>query len=364
LRPDDERYMARALELAAGAPFTSPNPRVGAVVVAGGEVVAEARHEGAGLPHAESLALAEPPPPGATLYVTLEPCTHQGRTPPCAPLVVDSGVGRVAVAMEDPDERVRGSGIAFLRAAGIDVETGVLRDEARRLNRAYIRHRATGLPLVTLKLALSLDGRLAARDGSSQWITGSETRTAVHRRRAEVDAVMVGAQTVLADDPSLTARGIGASRQPIRIVVDSSGSVPSTAKVFAAGADVIVATTRRAPVGVRDEWASAGADVLVLDENDSGVDIRELMKNLGSREFLEVYCEGGGRLATSLLGHDHVDRLELHYGAVLLGRGGPDIGDIGVDGIDAAPRWRVVDVSQLGDDVLVRLDRLGSQEPA
>jgi diaminohydroxyphosphoribosylaminopyrimidine deaminase/5-amino-6-(5-phosphoribosylamino)uracil reductase len=257
LIPDDEKYMARAVELAGSASFTSPNPRVGAVLVSEGVIVAEGYHEGAGFPHAERLVLKEPHP-GATLYVTLEPCTHEGRQPPCAPLVVESGISRVVIGMVDPDERARGKGIALLREAGVGVEVGVLEDQARDLNRAYIHHRRTGLPFVTLKLALSLDGRLGAADGGSRWITGPGARERVHRRRSEVDAVLVGAGTVRADDPSLTAREVGATRQPARIVLDSSGRVPSSAKVFQPGAAVIVATTRNSPAEHREEWSQVG----------------------------------------------------------------------------------------------------------
>jgi diaminohydroxyphosphoribosylaminopyrimidine deaminase / 5-amino-6-(5-phosphoribosylamino)uracil reductase len=356
LMPDDTMYMSRAIELAASAPFTSPNPRVGAIVVAGGRIVGEGRHDGPGLPHAERIALADVPA-GATLYVTLEPCSHEGRTPPCAPFVIERGVQRVVVAMEDPDERVRGQGVELLRAAGVEVEVGLLEERARALNLPYIHHRRTGLPWVTLKLALSLDGRMAARDGSSRWITGPAARERVHRRRAEVDAVMVGAQTVLADDPALTARDVGAARQPARIVLDASGVVPASARVFSQDADAIVATTRRAPSETRKEWARVGAEVLLLDEAEPGVDLQALLKNLGSRDFLEVYCEGGARLASSLLAGDLVDRLELNYGPVVLGRGGPEIGDVGVERMASARRLRVVAVEALDDDVLVVLER-------
>jgi diaminohydroxyphosphoribosylaminopyrimidine deaminase / 5-amino-6-(5-phosphoribosylamino)uracil reductase len=355
--PDDATYMSRAIELAASAPFTSPNPRVGAVVVAGGRIVGEGRHGGPGLPHAERAALTEVPPEGATLYVTLEPCSHQGRTPPCAPFVIERGIDRVVVAMEDPDERVRGRGIELLRSAGVDVQVGVLEERAIALNLPYIYHRRTGLPWMTLKLAMSLDGRMAARDGNSKWITGPAARGHVHRRRAEVDAVMVGAQTVFADDPELTAREVGAARQPARIVVDASGIIPASAKVFSPDANVIVATTRRAPSERREEWVRGGAEVLVLDESERGVDLQALLKNLGSRDFLEIYCEGGARLATSLLAGDLVDRLELNYGPLILGRGGPEIGDVGVDHMTSARRMRVVAVDVLDDDVLVVLER-------
>jgi diaminohydroxyphosphoribosylaminopyrimidine deaminase/5-amino-6-(5-phosphoribosylamino)uracil reductase len=182
-------------------------------------------------------------------------------------------------------------------------------------------------------------------------------RERAHRRRAEVDAILVGARTVLTDDPALTARDVEATRQPVRIVVDSSGRVPSTAAIFAPDADVTIATTRRSSGEKREEWARAGAEVLVLGESENGVDLEALLKNLGSRDFLEVYCEGGGALATSLLAADLVDRMELHYGTVLLGRGGPEIGNLGVDGIASAPRWQIVEVESLADAVIVVVER-------
>src|SRR5687768_16450232 len=193
--------MTRALELASRPPFTSPNPRVGAVVVRDGRVVSEGIHEGAGTPHAEVRALDGVDAIGATLYVNLEPCTHHGRTPPCAPAVIEAGIARAVIAIEDPDRRVAGKGIEMLRAAGLEVVVGTCAQAAGDLNRAYLHQRATKRPLVTLKLALSLDGKVAAANGSSKWITGAEARARVHARRLECDAVLIGAGTVLADDP-------------------------------------------------------------------------------------------------------------------------------------------------------------------
>jgi diaminohydroxyphosphoribosylaminopyrimidine deaminase/5-amino-6-(5-phosphoribosylamino)uracil reductase len=352
LDQNDERFMRRALELSARPLRTSPNPRVGAVLVRGSEVVAEAAHEGAGTPHAEPRVLASADARGATLYVTLEPCVHHGRTPPCAPLVVESGVRRVVAAMEDSDERVRGRGFALLEGAGIEVARGVLEEDARLLNLAYVHHRTTGLPLTTLKLALSLDGRLGAPDGSSRWITGEEARERVHRRRAEADAVLVGSGTVLADDPLLTARAVEALSAGVRIVVDSRGRTPGDAAVFAPPGDTIVATTEDAPHDAHIAWKEAGAEVLVLPGAYGSVDLTALMETLGGRGMQEVVCEGGGGLATALLRAGLVGRLELYHGPVVLGSGGPQVGDIGVRSMPEATRWRCVDVRRLGDDVL------------
>jgi diaminohydroxyphosphoribosylaminopyrimidine deaminase/5-amino-6-(5-phosphoribosylamino)uracil reductase len=354
----DENHMRRALELARRAPYTNGNPRVGAVVVRRDAVVGEGFHLGSGHPHAETEALRGVDARGATMYVTLEPCNHQGGTPPCAPALVDSGLARVVVAIADPDERVRGSGIDHLRGHGIEVEIGVLEDDARELNAAFIHHRTTDRPLVVLKLALTLDGRLAAADGSSRWITGEEARRRVHEARLAADAVLVGAGTVVTDDPSLTVRAVDAARQPHRVVVDSSGRVAPTARVFASQGTVVLATIASSPHEVQTAWKEAGAEVLVLPESAEGVDLPALVANLGARGWLEVYCEGGAALATSLLRDGLVDRLELHYGPVIVGSG-PSLEDLGIATLTAAQRWSTAAVDRAGDDVIVSLRRRG-----
>ena len=352
----DERFMARALELARAVPRPSPNPRVGAVVVRDGAIVAEAAHEGPGRPHAESAALGGIDAIGCTLYVTLEPCSHQGRTPPCAPEVAQAGIRRVVAAMEDPDGRVQGRGFAMLRAAGVEVSVGVLAPEAAALNSAWVHERLTGRARVTLKLALSLDGRLAAADGSARWITGAAARAHVHTRRAEADGIVVGAGTVAADDPQLSARGSSNVRQPARVIVDSLGRTPGFARVFAAGAQVIVATTERCSHETQMAWKETGAEVVVLPAGPEGVDLSALVSELSRREWLEIYCEGGARLASSLLRERVVDRLELYYGSVLLGSG-PGVAVPGIDSMDRALRFTLVEARRFEDDVLVILER-------
>jgi diaminohydroxyphosphoribosylaminopyrimidine deaminase/5-amino-6-(5-phosphoribosylamino)uracil reductase len=263
------------------------------------------------------------------------------------------------IAHEDPDPRVAGRGIEELRAAGIEVTTNVVAEEARALNAPYIHHRTTGRPLVTVKLALSIDGRLAAVDGSSQWISGEPARREVHMRRREVDAVMVGSGSVITDDPRLTVRDVPTTRQPARVVVDARGRVDPSAAIFGDG-ESLIATTDAAPHERQVAWKEAGAEVLVLPAGASGgVDLRRLMTRLGQRGWLEVYCEGGAQLATSLVRDDLVDRLEIHHGPVVLGAGGPSIGDVGVHTIAAARRWHTVDTYRLGDDVVVRWERDG-----
>ena len=353
-----EHHMRRALDLARRASFTSPNPKVGCVLVRDGDTLGEGHHAGAGSPHAEIVALRSASETrGATAYVTLEPCTHDGRTPPCAPALIEAGIERVVVAMSDPDARVGGKGVEQLARAGVEVVTGVLEPEALILNRTYIHHRLTGRPFVSLKLALSLDGRLAAPDGSARWITGPGARGATHLRRMEADAVVVGSGTALADDPALTVRDVAATRQPARVLVDSSGRTPPSARIFGDG-DVVVVTTDASSHEAQTGWKETGAEVLVAPRSADGVDLAAMLDVLGQRDWLELYVEGGGRFATSLLKADLVDRLDIHHGPVILGRGGPEIGDIAVATMDNARSWRLMSTEAIDDDVLLSYERV------
>ena len=349
--PQDELHMARALELARLAPFTSPNPRVGAVVVRDGSVIAEGAHLGAGTPHAEAVALAGIDARGSTLYVNLEPCNHHGRMPPCAPAIAEAGVARVVAAIADPDERVSGSGFRFLRDRGVEVTEGVLADKAAWLNAPFLHHRRTGRTFVTLKLAVTLDGRLAAPDGSSRWITSQETRRFVHARRLEADAVLVGSGTVLADDPSLTVRELEAPRQPLAFVLDSRGRIPADSGVFTRG-DVVMVTTVSCHHDKQLEWKEAGAEVLVLPSSAGGVDLVALVEETGRRGLLEIFCEGGAMLATELIRDGLVGRLELHMGPKMVGAGGPSLGDLGVTGMSSAIDFRLVEAHVSEGDVV------------
>ena len=348
---NDEHFMHRAIDLARRAPRTSPNPRVGAVVVHDGLVVSEGWHRGAGRPHAEAEALDGIDARAATLYVTLEPCVHHGRTPPCVEAVVGTGITRLVVAMEDPDERMRGAGLEYLRTAGVEVTTGVLEAVAADLNAAFVHQRRTGRPLLTLKLAMSIDGRIAAGDGNSRWITGEAARRRVHERRAEVDAVVVGAGTVLADDPQLTARGVPVDEQPSRVVVDARGRIPASSAVFDVG-DAIVATTSESSHESQTAWKERGAEVVILPGDSDGVNLPALLDDFAQRGWTEVICEGGAALATSLLRADLPDRLEIYTGPALIGHPGLGIGDLSVASLAAARRLRVVTVERLGEDVL------------
>jgi diaminohydroxyphosphoribosylaminopyrimidine deaminase/5-amino-6-(5-phosphoribosylamino)uracil reductase len=316
--------MRRALELAArGWGIVSPNPMVGAVLVRDDLVIGEGWHEGPGSPHAEvnALAAAGERARGATLYCTLEPCHHFGRTPPCTQALIDAGVSAIVVAAGDPNPVVDGRGLDALRRAGIAVETGVLERPARRLNEAFERHVRTGLPFVVLKMAASLDGKTAAHDGSSRWITGEAARADVQRLRAWADAIVVGAGTAIADDPALTVHDPSyRGRPPLRVLVDAAGVVRPDGRLFDASAPTLVATTPLAPADRLREWADAGADVAVLDPDPSGgVGLEGVLAHLGKRDVQGVVVEGGATLAWSLVRDGLLDKVVLYLAPVLVG---------------------------------------------
>jgi diaminohydroxyphosphoribosylaminopyrimidine deaminase / 5-amino-6-(5-phosphoribosylamino)uracil reductase len=358
---DDTAYMRRALDLAArGSGLVSPNPLVGAVLVRHGDVVGEGWHLGPGTPHAEAMALetAGERARGGTLYVTLEPCAHHGRTPPCAPALITAGVARVVAAIGDPNPLVDGAGFRQLREGGIEVETGLLAEEAAVVNEAFLRHARTGLPFVTLKMAASLDGKVAARDGSSRWITGREARADVHRMRGDADAIMVGAGTAFRDDPSLTVRAPAyRGRAPLRVVVDGRGIVPETHRVFSDGAaPTIVATTEGAPAWRRDGWRRAGAEVLVLDDAGSAlIPLGSLLRELGKRDVQRVLLEGGPTLAWEAVRSGLVDRFVLYFAPILVG--GQDAPSVlmggGIPTIAAPFRLDLDEVVRVGPDIKV-----------
>lgn len=356
---DDEAYMRRALELAErGWGLVSPNPLVGAVVVRGGRVVAEGWHEGPGKAHAEAMALeaAGDRARGATLYTTLEPCDHHGRTPPCTAAILRAGVVRVVAATRDPNPIVDGRGIARLRAAGVEVEVGVLAELAEHQNEAFAKHVRTGLPFVTLKMAATLDGKVAARDGSSRWITGEEARADVHRLRAGADAIVVGAGTALADDPSLTARGPHPpARRALRVLVDGRGRVPPGGRLFTGPAPTLVATTDLAPEGRREAWRRAGAEVVTYEAAGGRVPLAALLADLGKRDAQLVLLEGGPTLAWSTVREGLVDKLVLYLAPLLVGGSGAPgvLGGEGVPTIGDGLPVQVRDVRWVGTDLRV-----------
>lgn len=365
---DHSRFMGRSLELARnGLGLCSPNPMVGAVVVAGGEIVGEGWHEGPGTAHAEVRALeaAGDRARGGTLYVTLEPCNHHGRTPPCAPVVCEAGIARVVASITDPNPAVDGRGIRFLRDSGVEVIEGVRAREATRLVAGFARHLSTGLPFVTLKMAASLDGRVAARDGSSRWITGDEARADVHALRAATGGIAVGVGTVVSDDPALTARLPGhRGRPPIRVVLDSRGRTPPGAAVLNDLAPTVIATTPGCSPSVRASWEGAGAEVWVFDETDQNgrVYLPAVVEALGKREVQDLLLEGGPTLAWSAVREGLVDRLVLYLAPKLIGGGGPGVLEgLGVSTISEALGLETTEVGWVGRDLKVVADVHGDR---
>ena len=351
--------MRRAVALSVAAlGRTSPNPPVGAVVLdAAGAVVGQGHTQPPGGPHAEVVALdqAGERARGGTAVVTLEPCRHTGRTPPCTDALLAARVARVVVACADPTEEA-GGGAQVLREAGLDVQTGVLADEAARGPlEAWLTSRRTGRPFVTWKYAATLDGRSAAADGTSRWVTGEQARADVHRLRAEVDAVVVGAGTVLADDPLLTTRP-DPGHQPLRVIVDSSGRTPLTARALSGARPAAVALWQGSAAAAETDPSRAYPDTLPLPTGDDGrIDLAALVQALAGRGVVSVLLEGGPTLAGSFLAAGLVDRVVGYVAPALLGAGPPALGDAGVGTIDAAHRLSLDDVTRFGDDVRLTL---------
>jgi len=326
----DLKYMKRALALAErGLGRTSPNPAVGALVVVNDEVIAEGFHRAAGEPHAEIVALGEAGQraAGAELYVTLEPCSTYGRTPPCTDAIIAAEISRVVYTCQDCDPSNAGCAEQILSAAGIETVTGVLEQEARRLNEAFCKHKNTGYPFVTVKLAGTLDGKIATRDGDARWITGKEAREFVHILRDRSDAVMVGRGTVAADDPALTTRtDRPESRDAVRVVVDTHAQTPPTAQVIHVESDAPCLIAVAEPEVGGDEaqkrvakLEQAGAEIIYVPEKEGRVDLSELMCQLGSRDIMSVLVEGGSRLVGGLLEEGLVDKLLFFYAPKILG---------------------------------------------
>lgn len=354
----DDRFMSIALRLARrGLGATSPNPVVGAVVARGEEIVGRGWHARAGDPHAEVVALkaAGERARGADLFVTLEPCCHHGRTPPCTEAILAAGVRRVVAAVRDPFPQVNGKGIALLRRRGVRVEVGCLADEALAVNAAYLKRVTTAYPLVTLKAALSLDGRIAAPSGESQWITGPAAREHVQSLRAESDAIAVGVGTILADDPRLTVRlARGRRRRPIRVVFDATLRTPPDARLFRDGAGPVIIVARTdAPAARSAHLREAGAGILRVPgaRDGEGVSLRPALRALAHEGINHLLVEGGGRLATSLLAARLVDRLVLFYAPILLGGERLLVGNLGIPRLKEAPRLSGAAWRRFGQDI-------------
>lgn len=354
--------MQRALELARNAPApTSPNPTVGAVILSpAGETVAEGVTEPPPGRHGEIVALeaAGERARGAMLYVTLEPCNHEGRTPPCTRAIIDAGIAEVHYSVADPDPNVTGGGHEELAAAGIRVVAGEGEAEARRINEAFFKHRQTGLPFVIAKFAASLDGRIAAASGDSRWVSGPATRAWAHSLRTRIDAILVGSSTVVVDDPELTARpgDALAERQPLRVVVDSRGRTPPMARVFTGPARTLLATLADSPAAWRSAVEAQGAELLLVPAGvDGRVDLDRLLRELGRRDVLTLLVEGGGVVLGSFFDRGLVDKVHAVIAPMIIGASEAPAAVAGTGAYrmaDALP-LREVTVERLGEDILV-----------
>ena len=353
-----EKMMGRAIVLARkGVGKTSPNPPVGCVIARDGEIVGTGWHRKAGTPHAEvhALRVAGELARGADVFVTLEPCSHFGKTPPCADALIAAGVERVYAGMIDPNPMVTGKGIEKLRAAGIPTFPGLLEPECRRLIGPFVKHISTGIPLITVKSALTLDGKTATASGDSRWITGEQARRHVHKLRSENDALMVGVGTVLADDPQLTCRLQRGRRDPLRVIVDSRLRTPLNAQIFRVQS---TATTLIATIEQDEErlatYRALGAEVLFCREENGRVDLADLLVHLGKRGVQSVFVESGGELSGALLRQGLIDRLILFYGAKLVGgEGRSAFTGTGADRMSEAIRLQEIEVRRFGDDFMV-----------
>jgi diaminohydroxyphosphoribosylaminopyrimidine deaminase/5-amino-6-(5-phosphoribosylamino)uracil reductase len=358
-RNSDARVMSQALMLGRrGLGRVWPNPAVGCVITKEGRVLGRGRTADGGRPHAETqaLAMAGASARGATAHVTLEPCSHHGKTPPCTEALIAAGVARVVVAAGDPDARVAGTGIAALRAAGITVETGVLRARAEADLAGYLLNRRAGRPRVTLKLAGSFDGRIATATGESRWITGPLARRAVHAMRARHDAVLVGGGTARADDPALTVRGLGPMPQPVRVVAARRLDVPEGRLARTLDeAPLWLCHGNEATEDRRTAWRDRGAQLFDCAVQHREIDPADMLRQLGAAGLTSVFCEGGGTLAAALLGAGLVDEIVGFTAGVMLGaEGTPALGAMGLEALAEAPRFDLVESRPLGPDLMHR----------
>jgi diaminohydroxyphosphoribosylaminopyrimidine deaminase/5-amino-6-(5-phosphoribosylamino)uracil reductase len=358
-RKIDEQYMRLALDLARnGRGRTSPNPVVGAVIVKDQVVVGRGWHQKAGTAHAEVHALAEAgtAAQNATMYVTLEPCCHQGRTGPCTEAILAAGIRRVVVAMVDPNPLVAGCGVSRLRERGLVVDTGILSDEAAQLNAPFIKWISCSMPFVTIKNGISLDGKIATLTGESRWITGPESRLEVHRMRNLSDAIITGIGTILADDPELTTRLPEGGKSPVRVVLDRMARTPVGAKILnIQAAPTIIAASAAAPRERRDALAASGAELLIVPEVEGKLDLAFLLRNLGQRCLTNVMVEAGSGLNSSFLFGNYVDKVVLFIAPKIIGGSGAPgpYGGLGCGSLSDAVELEDVIVRHLGEDLMV-----------
>jgi diaminohydroxyphosphoribosylaminopyrimidine deaminase/5-amino-6-(5-phosphoribosylamino)uracil reductase len=358
--PADHQYMAQALRLAEqGLYTTAPNPRVGCVIVKDGVVIGEGAHLRAGEPHAEVMALraAGKQAPekiyGADVYVTLEPCSHHGRTPPCADALINAGVKRVVAAMQDPNPQVAGSGLARLAASGIEVASGLMEAQARELNPGFISRMTRGLPYVRSKIAASLDGRTALANGVSQWITGEAARLDVQHWRARSCAIMTGVCTVLADDPNMNVRTLDIGRQPLRVVVDSRLRISPQANILKGGNTLVAYASD--PDNKAPALQQAGAELLLLPDAGGRVHLKNLLQELAKREINEILVEAGQGFNGALLEQNLIDEFLLYYAAVLMG--GEAKGMFAMPALtemSQRTQLEIMDLRQVGSDIRLR----------
>ena len=351
MNKNDEEYLRRCLNLAKkGLGKTSPNPVVGAVVVKDGRVISEGYHQKAGDPHAEVIALGKAGEisRGAILYVNLEPCSHYGRTPPCVDQIIEAKVKRVVVGMVDPNPLVKGKGIAALKEAGIEVSSGILEQESRYLNEAYLKYITTSLPFVILKMGMSLDSKITS-PGQSR-ITGEKSRKAVHRLRSRIDAILVGQETVAKDNPQLTTRLVK-GKDPIRVIVDSKAQISLEARVVAqpSSARTIIATTKLASAKKIKQLKDKGAEILIVKEKDGLVDLKDLLKKLGELEITSLLVEGGAKIAASFLKESLIDKVMFFICPKIIGNSGLAAFGQGITEV----RLKEVKYRKLGEDMLV-----------
>jgi len=351
----DTHFMSIALQMAQGTKGqTSPNPLVGAVVVKDGNIIGLSAHLRAGEPHAEvhALRMAGKKAQGATIYVTLEPCSHHGRTPPCAEAIIQAGIARVVIAVTDPNPLVSGRGVAILREAGIDVSVGVLETEAKRLNEVFFHYISTGLPFVTVKTASTLDGKVATSTGHSRWISGEKAREEVHVLRTQHDAILVGVNTVIADDPALTARLDVPTRQPVRIVLDSSCRIPLTAQLLLdQKAPTWIFTTHAAPAEKRAQLEAAGARVIRVDGQHNQVDIQTMLRHLGEAGITSLLVEGGAAVNGAFLSAKAIQKVISYISLKMVGgQAAPtSFGGVGVERMEQAILLKETEVERISD---------------
>jgi len=353
----DHECMAEALRLARrGLYTTDPNPRVGCVIADGERIVGRGWHEAAGGPHAEIAALrdAEQPVRGHTAYVTLEPCNHQGRTPPCTEALREAGIARVVIASADPNPDVTGGGLVWLREAGVETQSGLLEQEAEELNCGFLMRMRAGRPWVRVKSAVSLDGRTALRSGESQWISGAASRRDVQRWRARSSAILTGIGTVLADDPSLDARVDDPVCQPLRVVADSRWRTPAGCQLLQDPPRTLLVGDRDVPIP--EALRASSVNLLAVPAGPAGVDLQALLEALAERQINEVQVEAGPRLCGSLLAAGLVDELLLYQAPILLGDGGPGPFALGpLESMSQRTHLKVLETTHIGDDLRIRL---------